>query len=74
MKGCEKMERLGVFATDTEIEHLKVALDTSGMYLSGGQPMSNPQKDAHRLALEHGLPEIDGYYGCDLRTGEFVKA
>lgn len=27
----------------------------------------------HRLALRHGLPEIDGYYGCDLSTGEFVK-
>ena len=44
------------------------------MYLSGGQPMSNPAKEAHRFALAHGLPEITGYYGCDLRTGEFVKA
>jgi hypothetical protein len=26
----------------------------------------------HRAARAHGLPEIEGYYGLDLRTGEFV--
>ena len=68
------MERLNVFATQEEIEDLKTSLKVSGMCLSGGQPMSNPAEEAHRFALAHGLPEITGYYGCDLRTGEFVKA
>jgi len=66
------MKRTGVFATKEEIERLKTSLQTSGMCLSGGKPMSNPQQDAHRIALNHGLPEIEGYYGCDLKTGEFV--
>jgi len=67
------MNRLNVFATKEEIEQLKVSVSCSGMFLSGGQPMSEPAKDAHRIALAHGLPEITGFYGCDLQTGEFVS-
>ena len=67
------MIRTKVFATKEEIEQLKVSVSVSGMFLPGGQPMGEPQKDAHRLAISHGLPEIKGYYGCDLGTGEFVK-
>ena len=67
------MKRLNVFATADEIKQLRTSIKVSGMCLSGGQPMSNPAQDAHRLALRHGLPEIDGYYGCDLKTGEFLQ-
>lgn len=34
---------------------------------------TSPVEAAHRSALSHGLPEIPGYYGIDLRTGEFVS-
>jgi hypothetical protein len=27
----------------------------------------------HRYALAHGLPEIPGYYGANLETGEVLK-
>jgi len=30
------------------------------------------QKACHQLALDYGLPEIEGYYGIDL-DGEFVR-
>ena len=67
------MNRTGVFATKEEIESLKISLQVSGMCLSGGKPMSNPIEEAHRYALKHGLSEIRGHYGCDLRTGEFLS-
>lgn len=65
------MKNTGIFATKEEIEDLKTSISVSGMCLSGGVPMSNPEKNCHRLALKHGLPEIKGFYGI-LETGEFV--
>jgi hypothetical protein len=62
----------GVFATETEIKLLKDTCSQPYIMVGGHWPES-PQKVAHKLALSHGLPEIQGYYGCDLRTGEFVK-
>lgn len=34
----------------------------------------SPAERTHERARAHGLPEIQGFYGCDLATGEFVKA
>lgn len=66
------MKRLGKFATAEQIEALKAA--ASGPYLvMNGTPPTDPAVLAHRYALENGLPEIQGYYGCDLQTGEFVS-
>lgn len=31
-------------------------------------------KQIHSYALAHGLPEIEGYYGCDLGNGEVVRS
>lgn len=67
------MTRTKVFATPDEIESLKTALKTPYIVVGGVAP-ENPQKIAHRMAIAHGLPEIPGYYGCDLKTGEFVTA
>jgi len=66
------MIKTGIFATEDEMESLRTSIQVSGMYLSGGIPMSNPEKDCHRLALKHGLPEITGFYGIS-EAGEFVK-
>ena len=67
------MKHTGVKATPEEVKRLKSMLNTPVMFLSGGQRMGgDPVKECHRLALEHGLPEITGYYGIT-RDGEFVE-
>lgn len=66
------MKYLNVFATKEEIDLLKAALKIPYIIV-GGQTSESPQKIAHRLALKHNLPEIPGYYGCDLTTGEFIS-
>lgn len=82
------MERLNVFATEKENEEMKKmliearntpviafssrhALEDGGL---AGQAFSRLEKKCHKLALAHGLPEIQGYYGLDCETREFVKA
>jgi hypothetical protein len=66
-------KRLGVFATPEQIARIKDCANAPVMFLSGGTPMfGDPVKEAHRAALAQGLPEIPGYYGIDLRNGEFV--
>jgi hypothetical protein len=67
------MKYTKVFATKEEIQTLKDVCSQPYIVVGGHEPES-PLQAAHRLALGHGLPEITGYYGCDLRTGEFVKA
>jgi len=68
------MKRTGIKATEAELERLKAAASAP---VIGGPGMGMPQdpaKLAHEIALEHGLPEIPGFYGCDLATGEFLTA
>lgn len=78
------MKRLNVFATQEEIEQVKRCLNmpviaisnpaAPGPNVSPVIPLNeSPQAAAHRIALAHGLPEISGYYGIDLRNGEFVS-
>ena len=61
-----------VFATEKEITTLKAMMGTPLIALQCG-PLADPAKEAHRMALEHGLPEQEGYYGVDLKTGEFLS-
>jgi len=67
------MERLKVFATEKEIQTMKDAMKMPYIKI-GDYWTETPQEVCHKIALSHGLPEIKGYYGCDLITGEFVKA
>lgn len=67
------MKGTGVHATTEEIESLKGLMGAPYLVFKGQEPR-DPLKEAHRLALAHGLPEIPGYYGCDLESGEFVQA
>lgn len=53
------MKRLDVFTTQVFI---------------GGDGPRSPQEVAHEIALSHDLPEIPGYYGCDLTNGEFLSS
>jgi hypothetical protein len=66
------MKYLGEFATKEEIQIMKDAANQPYIMIGSSFPDS-PQEVCHKLALSHGLPEIPGYYGCDLRTGEFVS-
>lgn len=69
------MNRLNVFATADDVKYIKECANAPVMFLSGGKPMfESAVEAAHRAALKAGLPEIRGYYGIDLRTGEFVSA
>ena len=71
------------FATPEQIEELKGLLKTANEMPVMKLSMASPDfsagarermfKQVHKYALETGLPEIEGYYGCDLETGEFVK-
>jgi len=67
------MNGTGVFATKDEIESMNVSLNLPRIMICGHW-LESPLERAHGFALAHGLPEIAGYYGCDLRTGEFVTA
>lgn len=65
------MNGTGKFATDEQIERMKSAVSAPYIIVGGVGP-PDPAKVCHQCALEQGLPEIKGYYGCDLSTGEFV--
>jgi len=76
----------GVFATAEETAELKTlaqrvhsmpviafsiadGLDGGG---EAGRSSTRMQKRCHELALAHGLPEIEGYYGIT-NDGQFVR-
>lgn len=78
------MQRLNIFATEKEIEDIKFCASmpaiaitnpaAPGPNVSPVIPLnSSPLEAAHAAALAHGLPEFAGYYGIDLRNGEFIK-
>ena len=66
------MKKTGVFATKEEVKMLEAMMKTPLIMLQCGPP-SNPAKECHKLALDHGLPEISGYYGIALDDGEFLE-
>ena len=66
------MNYTGTFATPDQLESLKGAMNQPLIALNAGMPR-DPLKLSHEYAIEQGLPEIKGYYGCDVRTGEFVS-
>jgi hypothetical protein len=71
--GGTKMKYTGVKATEEELKMLQRMLKIPVIYLSGGRPIGgDPVKECHRLALAHGLPEIQGYYGITAE-GEFIE-
>lgn len=77
------MKRTGIFASEEEKKELQEMVEeashTPVMTLAMNMPSfaavvwKQVTKHCHALALSHGLPEIQGYYGMDT-TGEFVEA
>lgn len=80
-----EIERLEVFATAEEIERIKFCQNAPMIAITNPAPpgpgvphaipaFQSPIEAAHQAALDHGLPEIPGYYGIDLSNGQFIKA
>lgn len=67
------IKRTGVFADKDTIKSLNDSIKTPYMVFGGLEPIS-PQQLCHEYALKAGLPEINGYYGIDLNTGEFLRS
>ena len=65
------MTKTGKFLTAEQVEELKQPVPY--LVANGVEPESAQQK-LHRYALQMGLPEIPGYYGADLKTGEILSA
>jgi hypothetical protein len=63
------MTRTGKFITSEELGYLKTQISVSGMFLSGGTPMGDPQHEVELLRRKYGMP--DGT-GLDAGNGEFV--
>lgn len=79
-----ELTRTGVKATELELEEAlrlyKESLGTPFLFKPGkGNQvfLASAQKKfhefVHKAALEHGLPEIEGYYGIDTVSFEFVR-
>ena len=79
------MKNTGIYATDEERERAFKAVDRAAQtpviaFSSrhaledgglSGQAWKSAKQLCHQFALDHGLPEIDGYYGMT-KKGEFV--
>lgn len=66
------MKKTGTFASENAVSSLKNVLKSPYLIFGGLEPIS-PQELCHKYALEAGLPEIKGYYGINLDTGEFLQ-
>ena len=78
------MINTGIKATTEDFEKLKhlasrgwrsgetMIVFSVGEGIRKGQATVDAQKACHKLALDYGLPEIQGYYGID-NNGEFVR-
>jgi len=65
-----RKQQLGVFATQDELKRI---IDSCFEELLKKRNIMETQKICNEIAFSHGLPEISGYYECDLLTGEFIK-
>ncbi len=68
----EEIEKLAATARTTPVIALSSvhALEQGGF---SGDAWKRVHETVYRYALAHDLPEIEGYYGFDSATGEFLK-
>lgn len=62
------MKPTGIKVTDEELQQVKTAQSCSGMFLSGGTPMGNPEALVFGLTKKYNPPEGSG---LNIQTGEF---
>jgi hypothetical protein len=65
------MKGTGIFVTKEELESVKVARSCSGMFLTGGRPMGNPEAVVYELTKKYDPPKGSG---LNIQTGEFMTA
>lgn len=69
-----EFEGTGVFATEEEVATLRsyynMPIIMSREFTS---PACNIPERIHEVGMRHGLPDFDGYYGCNFETREFLK-
>ena len=65
------MTRTGVYVTEDERAKVAAGASSPAMALQCGPPPSIHPLLA-QLAEAHGLPPLEGRYGMDLKTGEFL--
>ena len=63
------MKETGIFITEEEREGLETEFKCSGMFLSGGRPMGDPEGRAQTLKEKYNPPEGAG---INLKTGEWI--
>ena len=62
------MKGTGIFVTKEELERVKTAQSCSGMFLTGGMPMGDPQWEVAQLTKKYNPPDGSG---LNIKTGEF---
>jgi len=68
-----KLIGTGVFATKKEAKEIREAFNMPVISFDGINSIGgDPRKLLHSIALSHGLPEIQGYYGLK-ETNEFIR-
>jgi len=63
------MKGTGIFVTEEERQGIEIEYSCSGMYLSGGMRIGNPEQSVAKLVDKYNPPEGSG---LNLKTGEFV--
>ncbi len=63
------MKGTGIFVTEAERKCVEMEQKCSGMFLSGGMPMGDPQRAVARLSEKYHPPSGSG---LNLKTGEFM--
>ncbi len=64
------MLRTGIFVTTEELEAVQLAFACSGMWLSGGMALGDPEWEVECLRKKYNLPEGTG---LDTKNGEFIS-
>lgn len=63
------LQGTGIFVTKIELDRLTTEIQTSGMWLSGGRPMGDPQYYVQQLTEKYKPPKRSG---LNSKTGEFM--
>jgi hypothetical protein len=63
------MQGTGIFITEEERKGVEIEYQCSGMFLSGGMRMGNPEEAVAKLVDKYKPPQGSG---LNLKTGEFM--
>lgn len=63
------MKGTGIFVTKEELEQVQAEQKYSGMFLSGGIPLGDPQLLVYELTKKYNPPAGSG---LNIKTGEFM--